>query len=249
VRWVCLARGHSPGLGESCSLRGSGNLTGLYGWPSASSSWRAQKVGKPAEGTYIFVPGDNKFERTPAPNLQSTRGPSLVSKARHTSPSRLARGPAPPPTAAVANTATAPPVYRSEPRFLGSQKPRAQRWPPQAPPHCAAVQATLRPARHRWRRSRQTAPPPPTASHKPRGCPRGDYGGLPGRWPPTPPEGHHRKLRGHRCGAVYCSFYNAHIPPSPPIIRRRHPTTVAAAKIPSKKYGWDSTAPQLYQTP
>lgn len=127
------------------------------------------------------------MERTPAPNLQSTRGPSLVSKARHTSPSRLARGPAPPPTAAVANTATAPPVHRSEPRFLGSQKTRAQRWPPQAPPHCAAVQARLRPARHRWRRSRQTAPPPPTASHKPRGCPRGDYGGLPGRWPPTPP--------------------------------------------------------------
>jgi hypothetical protein len=39
-------------------LRGSGNLTSLKGWPSASSSWRAQKVGKPAEGTYIFVPGD-----------------------------------------------------------------------------------------------------------------------------------------------------------------------------------------------
>ena len=42
-------------------LRGSGNLTILKGWPSASSSWRAQKVGKPAEGTYIFVPGDNKI--------------------------------------------------------------------------------------------------------------------------------------------------------------------------------------------
>jgi hypothetical protein len=109
-----------------------------------------------------------------------------------------------------------------KPVLNGGHRKRRPIAPPRRP--------TLRPARHRWRRSRQTAPPPPTASHKPRGCPRGDYGGLPGRWPPTPPEGHHRKPRGHRRGAVHWSFYNAHIPPPPPIIRRRHPTTLAAAK-------------------
>ena len=216
-----MARGHSPLARGPPSAPGSGNLTSLKGWPSASSSWRAQKVGKPAEGTYIFVPGDELTIHSRAqPCVQGTAHFAVAPRA-------WAR---PPPTTAVANTATAPPVYRSEPRYLVSQKTRAQRWPPQAPPHCAAAQATSRPARHRWRRSRQTAPPPPTASHKPRGGPRGDYGGLPGRWPPTPPEGHHRKPRGHRRGAVYCSFYNAHIPPSPPIFRRRHPTTLAAAK-------------------
>jgi hypothetical protein len=58
VRWVCVARGHSPLARGPPSAPGSGNLTSLKGWPSASSSWRAQKVGKPAECTYIFVPGD-----------------------------------------------------------------------------------------------------------------------------------------------------------------------------------------------
>jgi hypothetical protein len=73
VRWVCVARGHSPGLGESCSLRGSGNLRSLKGWPSASSSRRAHKVGKPAEGTYIFVPGDELTIQSRAqPCIQGT---------------------------------------------------------------------------------------------------------------------------------------------------------------------------------
>ena len=97
------------------------------------------------------------YPKSPGPTF--SHGPSLVSKARHTQPSRLARGPAPFPSRGG--------ILRHRPACLlkrfrsqGSQTICAFRWPPQAPPHCAAVQATQRPARHRWRRCQATPAPP-----------------------------------------------------------------------------------------
>jgi hypothetical protein len=98
------------------------------------------------------------YSRPPGPTY--SHGPSLVSKARQTSPSRLARGPAP--------FTSRGGIHRHRPACLlkrfrsqGSQTICALWWPPQAPPHCAAVQATQRPARHRWRRCQATPPPLP----------------------------------------------------------------------------------------
>ena len=98
------------------------------------------------------------YPRSPGPTF--SHGPSLVSKARRTPPSRLARGPAPF-TSRGGTHLHRPACPLKRFRSQGSQNFRALRWPPQAPPHCAAVQANLRPARHRWRRCQATPPPLP----------------------------------------------------------------------------------------
>ena len=89
------------------------------------------------------------------------------------------------------NTAAAPPVVLSgESVQAFSSNPRARRWPPQAPPHCAAWHAQRRRARHRWRRCPANAAPPP----KPSGL-GGTYGPLPGFGAPRHPGRIRRNLK------------------------------------------------------
>ena len=183
------------------------------------------------------------YPKSPGPTF--SHGPSLVSKARHTQPSRLARGPAPFPSRGG--------ILRHRPACLlkrfrsqGSQTICAFRWPPQAPPHCAAVQATQRPARHRWRRCQATPAPPPPNPGQQRARLGGFMGGCLAGGPPHPPESTTKNHAATAAEWFTPPLNPAHAPPSPPISRRRHPTAIAAAEKLSQKNkkGWDQTSSQ-----
>lgn len=80
------------------------------------------------------------------------------------------------------NTTAAPPVALGGESLLAFfSNSRAMRWPPRAPPHCAAGRAKRRLARHRWRRCPSTPAPLPPEQ------PTGGIRGAAGLWCPPHP--------------------------------------------------------------
>jgi hypothetical protein len=184
-------------------LRGSGNLTSLKGWPSASSSWRAQKVGKPAEGTYIFVPGDEFTIHSRAqPCVQGTAHFAVAPRAWARSPTYCRGG-----------------KHRHRPACLSF---RTSLLEVTKNPCSTVATASAAPLRRRaGRTSARTAPLAALQANRPpspHGQPQTPWlsaGGLWGAawwWPPTPPTGHHRKPRGLRRGAEMVFFFVLNCP-------------------------------------
>ena len=104
------------------------------------------------------------------------------------------------------NTTAAPPVAlggESLPAFVSNS--RARRWPPQAPPHCAAVQAHTARTAPLAALPVNTRPPPPGVNH------RGDYGGCRAWCPPHPPRNQPQAPKKYKRQALNnAPAYNPH---------------------------------------